>query len=877
MPMQAALASNGNLYFTFSNALPPAGNITTGAVWRYNTTSSAWTNIAPQTPGGGNPNFGYDGIAVDPQNPNAVVVTSFDRYSGPDTMWRTTNASAATPTWYQFFDQSSAQNFGYGGFNTTRNTSAAPWVAAFGDGIGNWAASVAIDPFNSAHLMYGTGQGIWATDHADSPTMLSAPNSWYFPDTGIEFTSALKIVAPPSGTPLFSALGDINGFGHTTLTSSPPAGGIAATITNGGLNTLNSIDFAQANPNILAAVGAGGTNRGAYTTNNGSTWTEFAARPSNASGGSIAVGANGATFLWAPSGAKPFYSTNNGATWTAATTPTGTLSGGTVVADRVDANRFYYWTENGSDNQWILYTSTDGGHSFIKGPTLAIGNVTLVPSPSVAGELWISTYVGVYHMSLGGSFTQLVSVGSANITSMAFGKNAPGQSSPAIYIYGTSGSFQGAFRSDDGGATWTQINDLAHQFGGLIQTMAADPNVYGRVYFGVNGRGVLYGDIHTSPASLPAGWNSIDIGSPASAGSAGETGGTFEVIGGGAGTSGTSDQFRFAYQQLTGDGSITALVSDVPNGSPGNYNAKAGVMIRDSFSANAANAFVALTPGSINGAIFQTRASSGASTNAIASATTGVRPPYWVRLRRAGSEFTAYISAEGVSWTQLGAPQTIVMGATIFIGLASSASNNAQLNNSHFQNVSISTPPNVTDAQYLFNTSLNKLSFMFDKDVSTSLGPGSVTLSPGSIHASSVVWDGTTNTATFTLPVPLDNGNYAATLSGVATKSLAGDAMAGDYPLPFFILAADANRDRVVNALDFNILSSHFGASGSTTLADGDFNFDGFVNSLDFNALASGFGNSVPMPAQSLLQNATPTTRGLFASSPLHLAEELLE
>src|SRR4051812_25895851 len=51
MPMQATLASDGNLYFTFSNALPPDGSITNGAVWRFNTATSAWTNISPVTPG----------------------------------------------------------------------------------------------------------------------------------------------------------------------------------------------------------------------------------------------------------------------------------------------------------------------------------------------------------------------------------------------------------------------------------------------------------------------------------------------------------------------------------------------------------------------------------------------------------------------------------------------------------------------------------------------------------------------------------------------------------------------------------------------------------------------------------------------------------
>jgi hypothetical protein len=93
-------------------------------------------------------------------------------------------------------------------------------------------------------------------------------------------------------------------------------------------------------------------------------------------------------------------------------------------------------------------------------------------------------------------------------------------------------------------------------------------------------------------------------------------------------------------------------VIDVPTGIPGNYNAKAGVMIRDGTAANAANAFVALTPGSINGAIFQTRATTGATTNNNGSATTGVYPPYWVRLRRAGNQFTAFVSPDGVTWTQ---------------------------------------------------------------------------------------------------------------------------------------------------------------------------------------------------------------------------------
>ena len=45
--------------------------------------------------------------------------------------------------------------------------------------------------------------------------------------------------------------------------------------------------------------------------------------------------------------------------------------------------------------------------------------------------------------------------------------------------------------SRDGGATWARFNDDAHQYGG-IGNLAGDWNTYGRIYFGVTTRGVLY-------------------------------------------------------------------------------------------------------------------------------------------------------------------------------------------------------------------------------------------------------------------------------------------------------------------------------------------------------------------------------------------------
>ena len=189
---------------------------TVGGVWRYNLNTTTWANITPAMPSRA-ATSGFVGLAVDAENPNTVVVTTFDHYNGGDFIFRSTTANAATPTWVSLF-----------GGDSTRNTTSSPWIAAFTDGIGNWAATAAIDPFNPAHIVYGTGQGLWTTLTGNSSTTLTAPNSWYFKDYGIDFTAVIGLNAAPTGVPLFSGIGDINGFAHTTLTSSPAAGAICS-------------------------------------------------------------------------------------------------------------------------------------------------------------------------------------------------------------------------------------------------------------------------------------------------------------------------------------------------------------------------------------------------------------------------------------------------------------------------------------------------------------------------------------------------------------------------------------------------------------------------------------------------------------------------
>jgi hypothetical protein len=74
-----------------------------------------------------------------------------------------------------------------------------------------------------------------------------------------------------------------------------------------------------------------------------------------------------------------------------------------------------------------------------------------------------------------------------------FGKRAPHQQYPAMYLVGTVRGQRGIFRSTDEAKHWVRINDDQHQWG-LILQITGDPKLYGRVYLGTHGRGIFYGD-----------------------------------------------------------------------------------------------------------------------------------------------------------------------------------------------------------------------------------------------------------------------------------------------------------------------------------------------------------------------------------------------
>jgi phosphoheptose isomerase len=98
----------------------------------------------------------------------------------------------------------------------------------------------------------------------------------------------------------------------------------------------------------------------------------------------------------------------------------------------------------------------------------------------------------------------------------------------------------------------------------------------------------------------------------------------------------------------------------------------------------------------------------------------------------------------------------------------------------------------------------------------------------------------------------ISDGDYQFTLPAGAVSDVAGNALAASHVVSgagIFFLAGDANRDRVVNLADFNVLASNFGQP-NRMFSQGDFNYDSLVNLADFNILASRFGTSLGASAR---------------------------
>jgi hypothetical protein len=494
IPTHATVAGN-YIFFSFNSTLDLSAS-SKASVWRFNKTSETWTEISPVK----NPGYGYGNVGAYNKYPERLVLCSMNNWNGSEEIWLSTDTGN---TWTKKLTTG------------TLDYSYAPWISPIAI---HWCPIIQYDPFDSTSAYWAIGHGVFRTTN-----LLSSNPVWSFPDSGLEETAVCQMVSPPSGAPLVSALGDMDGFRHVSLDKAPQNRHLPS------IGTTLGIDVAWMDPAVFVKVHDnpitnGGKTYGSISLDSAKTWTGFATQPpvrvasaeNGWSGGggnlSICISADASSILWVPVGPSvPYISKDKGATWTAAM---GTdfdsvsITYARPVSDKVNGKKLYL----ANPSKGTVSYSTDGGSNFTIGSTVfdkmdswEADKVSIAAVPGYEGDVWVtwghdwSNPRGLYHsVNGGGSFTNISNVKDAWLVGL--GKAAPGKTYPAIFLYGIVSSDTGIFISTDSTATWERINDDAHQYG-TVGCLIGDPNVFGRVYLHGGGRGIIYRELTAIPIS----------------------------------------------------------------------------------------------------------------------------------------------------------------------------------------------------------------------------------------------------------------------------------------------------------------------------------------------------------------------------------------
>ncbi|GGH73576.1 photosystem II stability/assembly factor-like uncharacterized protein [Filimonas zeae] len=466
MPQRAVLCGNGNLVITFSDQ-PGPNDIKKGAVFQFNTHTGIWRQL-PVPEGMG----GYAGVAASVTG-DTLLVSTLDRWAPHDEVYLSTDGGN---TWKGLLEKA-----GY-------NCASFPYAASL---TPHWIGAVAMNPFNSEEAWFVTGYGVFHNSSVFAVT--NGPLQWDFDNEGLEELVVSDLACPPQGVPLLSTVWDLDGFRHPSPDVSPPAGTFAPK--QGG---SFSIDFAQQQPAyVVRAFHNSKGNYGAVSKDGGVSWQSFTAYPSGTTGaGTLAVTADAGVLVWSPAAAEMHRSVNGGNSWQVCRNVPAKLK---PVCDRVNAGRVYAYDAL----QGVFYYSMDTAATFVRSkavvpqlPSYQLGQAQLKATPGREGDIWCTAGPEGLHHSTDGGFRFSKNETMQEAYKIALGKQAPGADYPAVYVVGKAFGQYGFFRSTDGGQSWLRINSDNNQYLG-IRAIAADANVFGRVYIGTSGRGIVYGDEYT--------------------------------------------------------------------------------------------------------------------------------------------------------------------------------------------------------------------------------------------------------------------------------------------------------------------------------------------------------------------------------------------
>ena len=360
-----------------------------------------------------------------------------------------------------------------------------------------------------------------------------------------------------------------------------------------------------------------------------------------------------------------------------------------------------------------------------------------------------------------------------------------------------------------------------------------------------------YGDVgmyDLTVNDLPTGWGSADVGSVGSPGTAGYDAatGTFTVAGSGGDVYGTADGFRFAYQTLTGDGSIVARVVQNQNT---NAWSKVGVEIRESLAAGSKH--VAMVTTATNGPQLVYRTATGGSSTSV-NGTAAKFTPTWVRLVRTGNTITASRSSDGVSWTTVGMV-VVSMASTVSIGLLSCAHDSVKVNVATFTDVALTGTINAPAATNLLEA------------------PSGVAVSRGTGTALAVSWQAVAGASGYVIERSADGVGFAD-VGTVASSATSWTDASLPVSMRYFyrVRATDASgrsaASEIVNAISrpsavtnaavTALTTSQLVLNWRDTSGDGGYRIERSTDGVTFTQIAT-LGTNVPSYAASGLAVGT--------------------
>ena len=188
----------------------------------------------------------------------------------------------------------------------------------------------------------------------------------------------------------------------------------------------------------------------------------------------------------------------------------------------------------------------------------------------------------------------------------------------------------------------------------------------------------------SAPAQLVTNLTAVDVGAPALPGSTTMNGpGSFTVIGSGEYKNGSSDNFQYAYTNVSGDFDFRVRIESLTE--PSQYS-KVGLMARETIESAVATdlgcRYISMTayppPPGFNTFILIRRELADTPTADDILGTKPIYPNAWLRLRRLGDTMIGFTGTNGVDWDMQGTRDTTLwaggrLNQSLLLGLGTAS------------------------------------------------------------------------------------------------------------------------------------------------------------------------------------------------------------